>query len=140
MLRTYASLSGAISYAPLFFCIILELISRRLKGQKLLGFEQINPIKVNIHQFYGIEINDFAVTVAMTALWIAESQMMHENGRIIEFDLDDLPLKSFTNIHCGYALRMDWNDLTPVALQPSEVKYFRSIAVTSQRPNIDLVD
>ena len=81
-----------------------EAISLRLKGQKLLGFEQINPIKVNIHQFYGIEINDFAVTVAKTALWIAESQMMHETERIIKFDLDYLPLKSFTNIHCGNAL------------------------------------
>ena len=89
-----------------------EAISLRLKGQKLLGLEQLNPIKVNIHQFYGIEINDFAVTVATTALWIAESQMMHETERIIKFDLDYLPLKSFTNIHLGNALRMDWNDLT----------------------------
>jgi hypothetical protein len=88
-----------------------EAISLRLKGQKLLGLEQFNPIKVNIHQFYGIEINDFAVTVAMTALWIAESQMMHETERIIKFDLDYLPLKSFTNIRCGNALRMDWSDL-----------------------------
>ncbi|MBO5754181.1 MAG: DUF559 domain-containing protein, partial [Proteobacteria bacterium] len=88
-----------------------EAISLRLKGQKLLGLEQFNPIKVNIHQFYGIEINDFAVTVAMTALWIAESQMMHETERIIKFDLDYLPLKSFTNIHCGNALRMDWGTL-----------------------------
>ncbi|MBQ9395098.1 MAG: DUF559 domain-containing protein, partial [Proteobacteria bacterium] len=89
-----------------------EAISLRLKGQKLLGIEQFNPIKVNIHQFYGIEINDFAVTVATTALWIAEAQMMHETERIIKFDLDYLPLKSFTNIHCGNALRMDWGDLT----------------------------
>lgn len=37
-----------------------------------------NPIRVSIQQFYGIEINDFAVTVAKTALWIAESQMMEE--------------------------------------------------------------
>ena len=89
-----------------------EAISLKFHGQKLLGIEQFNPIKVNIHQFYGIEINDFAVTVATTALWIAESQMMHETERIIKFDLDYLPLKSFTNIHLGNALRMDWNDLT----------------------------
>lgn len=88
-----------------------EVISLKLKGQKLLGIEQFNPIKVNIHQFYGIEINDFAVTVAMTALWIAESQMMHKTERIIKFDLDYLPLKSFTNIHCANALRMDWGTL-----------------------------
>ena len=88
-----------------------DAISLCLKGQKLLGIEQFNPIKVNIHQFYGIEINDFAVTVAKTALWIAESQMMHETERIIKFDLDYLPLKSFSNIHCGNALRMDWGSL-----------------------------
>ncbi|MDE6796494.1 MAG: class I SAM-dependent DNA methyltransferase, partial [Ruminococcus sp.] len=55
-------------------------------------------IKVGIHQFYGIEINDFAVTVAKTALWIAESQMMRETEEIIEHDLDFLPLKSYANI------------------------------------------
>ena len=95
-----------------------ELITLKFHGQKLLGIEQFNPIKVNIHQFYGIEINDFAVTVATTALWIAEAQMMHETERIIKFDLDYLPLKSFTNIHCGNALRMDWNDLIFASPQP----------------------
>ena len=88
-----------------------EVISLKYHGQKFLGIEQFTPIKVNIRQFYGIEINDFAVTVAMTALWIAESQMMHETERIIKFDLDYLPLKSFTNIHCGNALRMKWASL-----------------------------
>ncbi len=86
-----------------------EVIMARFQGQKLLGFEQINPIRVNIHQFFGIEINDFAVTVATTALWIAESQMMHETERIIKFDLDYLPLKTYSNIREGNALRMDWS-------------------------------
>ena len=95
-----------------------EVITLKYHGQKLLGIEQFNPIKVNIHQFFGIEINDFAVTVATTALWIAEAQMMHETERIIKFDLDYLPLKSFTNIHCGNALRMDWNDLIFASPQP----------------------
>ena len=40
--------------------------------------EEFSPIKVKIGQFYGIEINDFAVAVARTALWIAESQTMKE--------------------------------------------------------------
>ena len=84
-----------------------EAISLRLKGQKLLGFEEINPIKVSINQFYGIEINDFAVAVAKAALWIAENQMMKETERIIKFELDYLPLKSYSNIVEGNALRMD---------------------------------
>ncbi len=90
-----------------------EVIKFRHKEQRFLGFEDFNPIKVSIHQFYGIEINDFAVTVATTAMWIAESQMMHKTERIIKIDLDYLPLKSFTNIRFGNALRMDWNGLLP---------------------------
>ena len=70
-----------------------------------------NPIKVSISQFYGIEINDFAVTVAKTALWIAESQMMKETENILHINLDFLPLKSYTNITEGNALRIDWNDV-----------------------------
>ncbi|MCQ2279070.1 MAG: methylase [Bacteroidales bacterium] len=81
------------------------------KGQVQMGLEEVNPIKVSIHQFYGIEINDFAVTVATTALWIAESQMMAETESIIQFKNDFLPLKSYANIHQGNALRIDWADV-----------------------------
>ena len=80
-------------------------------GQKMFNLDGL--IKVGIHQFYGIEINDFAVTVAKTALWIAESQMMHETEEIIEHTLDFLPLKSYANITEGNALRIDWNDVVP---------------------------
>lgn len=55
-------------------------MSRR---ELILGYEEFSPIKVSIDQFYGIEINDFAVTVAKTALWIAESQMMKETEDIL---------------------------------------------------------
>ena len=68
------------------------VITELNEGQAVLGFdEQMSPIKVNIHQFYGIEINDFAVTVATTALWIAEAQMMNETERIVSFTNDYLP-------------------------------------------------
>ena len=80
-------------------------------GQIGFGDANVNPIKVSIGQFYGIEINDFAVTVAKTALWIAESQMMHETEEILHMNLDFLPLKSYTNIIEGNALRIDWNDV-----------------------------
>ena len=80
-------------------------------GQIGFGDANVNPIKVSIGQFYGIEINDFAVTVAKAALWIAESQMMHETEEILHMNLDFLPLKSYTNIIEGNALRIDWNDV-----------------------------
>lgn len=70
-------------------------------------------IKVSIQQFYGIEINDFAVSVAKTALWIAESQMLEETKDIFYADWDFLPLKTYTHIHEGNALRMDWNEVIP---------------------------
>ena len=70
-------------------------------------------IKVSIGQFYGIEINDFAVTVAKTALWIAESQMLRETEEIIKADIDFLPLKSYANIIEGNALRVDWESVVP---------------------------
>lgn len=70
-------------------------------------------IKVSLSQFYGIEINDFAVSVAKTALWIAEEQMMEATQEIVLAPFDFLPLKSNPNIHEGNALRMDWNDVLP---------------------------
>ena len=86
----------------------LEIIN---EGQIMLGFDGI--IKVSIGQFYGIEINDFAVTVAKTALWIAESQMLKETEDIVNMSLDFLPLKSYANIVEGNALRTDWETVVP---------------------------
>ena len=86
-----------------------EVIRERHHGQSFIGFEEVNPIKVSIQQFYGIEINDFAVTVATTALWISEAQMLRETEKIIRRDIDFLPLKTYTNIREGNALRMDWD-------------------------------
>ena len=83
-------------------------VLKELQGVAIVLGELDNPIKVSIGQFYGIEINDFAVTVARTALWIAEAQMMKETEDIIHMRLDFLPLKSYINIHEGNALRMDW--------------------------------
>ena len=78
-----------------------------------------NPIKVSINQFYGIEINDFAVTVATTALWISEAQMLAETERIVGKDIDFLPLKSYANIHEGNALATPWESV----IEPSRLSY-----------------
>lgn len=97
--------------------ILRETVTDKV-GTGMLGFaeEEFNPIQVSINQFYGIEINDFAVSVAKTALWIAESQMMAETEGIIHQDMDFLPLTTNANIHEGNALRMDWKEV----LQPSD--------------------
>ena len=87
-------------------------------GQMSLG-DVASPIKCSIQQFYGIEINDFAVTVAKTALWIAESQMMKETENIVHMNLDFLPLKTNAYIVEGNALRIDWESVVP----KSELNY-----------------
>lgn len=95
---------------------------RRLENEALklsLGRESYIDTQVDIHinvqlsQFYGIEINDFAVSVAKTALWIAESQMLEETNDILYANEEFLPLKSYTNIVEGNALTIDWNDVVP---------------------------
>ena len=93
---------------------------RKLENEALRSFSNqiifgdiTNPIQVSISQFYGIEINDFAVTVAKTALWIAESQMMKETEDIVHMSLDFLPLKSYANIVEGNALQLDWESVVP---------------------------
>lgn len=86
-----------------------ETISLLHKGQIMLDMG--NPIQVSISQFYGIEINDFAVTVAKTALWIAESQTMKETEDVVHMTLDFLPLKSYANIVEGNALRTEWTEV-----------------------------
>ncbi len=106
--------------------ISLRRLENRVIG--LLNRDQIvldmgNPIQVSIGQFYGIEINDFAVTVAKTALWIAESQMMKETENVVHMSLDFLPLKSYANITEGNALRLDWPRTDYIMGNPPFVGY-----------------
>ena len=89
-----------------------KVISSLFNGDTVLGFDEF--IKVKISQFYGIEINDFAVTVAKTALWIAESQMIAETEKIISQEIDFLPLTTNAFIVEGNALRTDWTTLKPI--------------------------
>lgn len=91
----------------------LENKALELQYHGQIQFETGSIIKVSIGQFYGIEINDFAVTVAKTALWIAESQMLKATEEIVNMRLDFLPLKSYANIVEGNALRLDWESVVP---------------------------
>ena len=89
-----------------------EAIKIIYRGRGVFG-NVMKPIQVSIEQFYAIEINDFAVTVARTALWIAESQMLQETLKIAHFENDFLPLKTIAVIVEGNALTLDWNDVCP---------------------------
>ena len=91
-----------------------ECLKAQLNNQSALDFFD-DRIFVNIHQFYGIEINDFAATVAKTALWIAESQMLSETSKILAREMEQLPLKTYENIIEGNALTLDWNTVCPAS-------------------------
>lgn len=91
-----------------------DVLKELNQGQIVFGgLGGVNPIQVSISQFYGIEINDFAVTVAKTALWIAESQMMKETEDVVHMQLDFLPLKTNAFIVEGNALQVDWEQVVP---------------------------
>jgi len=97
----------------------LENKALSLKLGNQIVFDTGDMIKVGIGQFYGIEINDFAATVAKTALWIAEHQMIRETETIVRIPIYFLPLKSYTNITEGNALRIDWKDV----IAPEKLNY-----------------
>lgn len=84
-------------------------------NQYVMGFEDVNasPVKVSLRQFHGIEINDFAVAVAQTALWIAELQTNQETSIIVKRNIDDLPLRDSADIHLGSALEIPWESVIP---------------------------
>ena len=94
-----------------------KVIQAMFGGENILTFDIL--IKVNISQFYGIEINDFACTVAKTALWIAESQTLKETSAIAGRPIDFLPLKTNAYIHEGNALRIDWAEV----IAPEKLNY-----------------
>ena len=102
--------------------IIKELVrinKKTIENQMQIGEHIANPIKISINQFYGIEINDFAVSVAKTALWIAEHQMFEKTRAITYMKDEFLPLRTYTNIAEGNALRIDWEDV----VSPLECNY-----------------
>lgn len=83
-------------------------------GQTSLVIAQDSPVRVSLDQLYGIEINDFAVSVAKTALWITEEQMLRKTQEIyVGYDFDFLPLRSLGNLHEGNALKTDWSEVFP---------------------------
>lgn len=121
------------------------IIGELLRDQTMFDFEEFgdSPVKVSLRQFYGIEINDFAVSVARTALWIAELQANIESETIILREIDDLPLRDSASIHEGNALTMDWQSVLPaqqcsfVMGNPPFIGYSNKSA--QQRADMELV-
>lgn len=87
---------------------ILERLAE-LRGGEHQG--QMLGSKINIEHFYGIEIDDFAVEVAILSLWIAKHQMNVEFFEKFGVDLPLIPLKEAGQVQQGNAARVDWNEV-----------------------------
>lgn len=89
-----------------------EVLKELFDGRAVMG-DIFNPIMVSIEQFYGIEIDDFAATVARTAMWISEAQMLRQTEKIVNRQIDYLPVGSYAHIVHGNALTVDWSEVVP---------------------------
>src|SRR5690625_3363237 len=87
-----------------------KVLSELTISQTSVSFDDldISPIKISLDQFYGLEINDFAVSVAGTALWIAELQANLETEMIVTRSIESLPLSKDSRIIHGNALEVAW--------------------------------
>ena len=102
----------------------LEL--RELENEIIAELVQLSPetahertAMVSTEQFYGLEINEFAVAVAHAALWIAKHQTNLITERTVGKPISILPLSNVEQILCRNALRFDWSDL----VEPSKCTY-----------------
>lgn len=98
-----------------------KVLSELAHQQTSVSFDDldISPIKISLDQFYGLEINDFAVSVAGTALWIAELQANLETEMIVTRSIESLPLSKDSRIIHGNALETDW----ATVLAPEDCDY-----------------
>lgn len=90
------------------------LCLRRLENEALallMEGGEMPQVFVSPAQMRGIEVNDFAATVAQTALWIAESQMAAETEAVTGARPDFLPLRPYAGVREGNALRADWREV-----------------------------
>lgn len=69
--------------------------------------------RINVEHFYGLEIDDFAVEVAILSLWIAKHQMNVEFREKFGIDLPLIPLKETGQVKQGNAARTNWNTVCP---------------------------
>lgn len=87
----------------------LEVIRELLRGQMTLNIDLW--VKVDVDQFYGIEIDEFASQIAQVALWLIDHQMnMRVSNEFGEYFVR-LPLRKRPHIVYGNALQLDWESI-----------------------------
>ncbi len=88
---------------------ILERLAELSPSHQMLWADS----KINIENFYGIEMDDFAVEVAILSLWIAKHQMNREFREKFSIEIPLIPLKETGQIKAGNAARIEWNEVCP---------------------------
>ena len=83
------------------------------KIQTLPGQHPFMMSQIQLQQFYGIEIDDFACEIATLSLWLAEHQMNRKFKEVFGDCKPSLPLSKSGNIVCGNATRLDWEKVCP---------------------------
>ena len=89
--------------------VLREMASRTGATQLKLEVQSV----VDVDQFYGIEIGEFPVRIAATALWMMDHIM---NNRLsLEFGKTyaRIPIEKSPHIHHGDALEIDWGEVLP---------------------------
>ena len=92
---------------------VLKLIYRKGIGGEQTELDARQFSKIDVHQFYGIEINDFAVHIARSALWMMDHFMNRELSEELGQVFSRIPLEKSPTIICADALDTDWADLLP---------------------------
>ena len=100
----------------------MDIIKRlqEISGEKDF---QMNLSVIELKQFYGIEIDDFACEIAKLSLWLAEHQMNCKFREEIGEPKPTLPLSESGHIVCGNALRMDWEKVCPKYIEKTTLAH-----------------
>lgn len=89
----------------------LEVIREFHDGQRVLDVTEL--CKVNVDQFYGIEIEEFPAQIAQVAMWLMDHQMNIEVGNLFGQYFARIPLAASASIVRGNALQLDWESVVP---------------------------
>ncbi len=89
----------------------LKAIESELEFMHDFIMPNTDPCKVRMGQFFGIEIDHFAASVARASLWIAGCQLIQQTAKVLHCDIDPLPLDKNNYVVCADALVTDWEEL-----------------------------
>ena len=98
----------------------LELLKKVYAGKAMLDVSLFS--KIDVDQFYGIELEEFPARIAETAMWLIDHQMNMELSEAFGQAFVRLPLKKSARIVHGNALTMDWKDV----LEPVRCSHLRA--------------